>query len=198
MVARPMAEFPEIWRELPAENRHWLLTRALAATAAINVAVNAAIAWLSVADQGSVPMWGMPLVETSIFWNVIGTLFLLPSITCVLTTTAIRRDIRLGALPPLSSLRSTHRWLAALPLPRWRRGALVGAMTVALLAPPLILVLLAAGVSDLGEGQFVLCQTAFAVLLGIVVTPPIALSAMADPPVAGGDRGGLLRHDPQP
>jgi len=176
--------FASVWRELPAENRHWLLTRALVATAAINVVVNAVIAWLSVAGQGPVPMWGLPLVETSIFWNVLGTLFLLPLITCVLTTTAIRRDIRRGALPPLATLRYTHRWLAALPLRRWRRGVLVGAMTVAVLAPPLVLVLAAAGPGDLGEGRFVLCQTVFAVLLGIVVTPPIALCAMADPPVA--------------
>lgn len=171
-----------VWGELPPANRHWLLTRALAATAAINVVVNAAIAWLSVAGQGSVPMWGAPLVETSIFWDVVGTLFLLPLITCVLTTTAIRADIRSGSLPPLTELRSAHRWLASLPLPRWRRGAVVGALAVIALAPPLVLVLVASGLSDLDEGQFVLCQTGFAVLLGVMVTPPIALCAMADPP----------------
>ncbi|HVY79166.1 MAG TPA: hypothetical protein VG898_11725 [Solirubrobacterales bacterium] len=172
------------WRELPAENRNWLLTRALLATAAINVVVNAAIAWLGVAGQGEVRMWGVPLVETSIFWNVVGTLFLLPLITCVLTTTAIRRDIRRGALPPLARLRSMPHWLADLPLSRWRRGVVAGALAVAVLAPPLVLALLAVGPGELGEGQFVLCQTVFAVLLGTVVTPPLALCAMTDPPSA--------------
>lgn len=187
-----------VWGELPPANRQWLLTRALAATVVINVVVNAAIAWLSVAGQGSVSMWGAPLVETSIFWNVVGTLFLLPLITCVLTTTAIRADIRSGSLPPLTELRSAHRWLASLPFPRWRRGAVVGALAVVMLAPPLILVLVAADFGDLDAGQFVLCQTVFAVLLGVVVTPPIALCAMADPPAAGSGRRGLLRHDPRP
>lgn len=187
-----------VWQELPAANRRWLITRALAATVAINVVVNAAIAWLSVAGQGSVSMWGVPLVETSIFWNIVGTLFLLPLITCVLTTTAIRADIRSGSLPPLTGLRSAPNWLASLPFPRWRRGAVVGALAVIALAPPLVLVLVASGLGDLDEGQFVLCQTCFAVLLGVMVTPPIALCAMADPPAAGGGRRSLLRDDPGP
>jgi hypothetical protein len=163
---------------------------------AINVVVNAVIAWLSVAGQGSVSMWGAPLIETSIFWNVVGTLFLLPLITCVLTTTAIRADIRHGSLPPLTGLRSTHPWLATLPSPRWRRGVAVGALAVATLAPPLVLALVAFDPGDLDEGQFVLCQTVFAVLLGIVVTPPIAVLAMADPDPAGDGQGGL-RDDPR-
>jgi hypothetical protein len=55
----------------------------------------------------------------------------------------------------------------------------------------------ASGFGDLDEGQLVLCQTGFAVLLGIVVTPPIALCAMADPDTARIGRRGLLRHDPR-
>jgi hypothetical protein len=186
-----------LWQELPAANQRWLITRALVATVAINTVVNATIAWLSVAGQDSIPMWGAPLVETSIFWNVIGTLFLLPLITCVLTTMAIRADIRSGSLSSLSELRATHGWLAALPVSRWRRGAAIGVLAVSTLAPPLLLVLVGAGPGDLDQGQFVLCQTVFAVLLGIVVTPPIALCAMADPDVTDSSRQGSLRHDPR-
>jgi hypothetical protein len=178
------------WGKLPPANRHWLLVNALVATAAINVIVNASIAWLGVSGQDTVSMWGVPLVETSIFWNVIGTLFLLPAITCVLTTTAIRRDVRRGAVVPLDWLRPAHRRVAALPLPRWRRALVFGALSAVALAPPLVLVLLAAGVTDLTKDRFVICQTAFAVVLGILVTPPIALCAMADPHP--------LRHDPAP
>jgi hypothetical protein len=185
-----------VWQQLPAANRRWLITRALVATAAINTVVNAAIAWLSVAGQDSVPMWGAPLVETSIFWNVVGTLFLLPLITCVLTTMAIRADIRRGSLASLGGLHAADRRLAALPLSRWRRGAAIGALAVLVLAPPLVLALVAADPGDLDRGQFVLCQTVFAVLLGIVVTPPIAVLAMADPDPAGSRRG-RLRDDPR-
>jgi hypothetical protein len=179
-----------VWGELPAPNRRWLVVNALLVTMVINVLVNAAIAWLGVEGQDTVTMWGVPLAETSIFWNVVGTLFLLPLLTCVLTTTAIRRDVRRGAMAPLDRLRATHPRLAGLPLPRWRRGTLLGALVTVVLAPPLILVLLIAGLTDLSRDQFVVCQTAFAVLLGVLVTPPIALFAMADPPA--------LRHDPAP
>jgi hypothetical protein len=180
-----------VWEELPTPNRRWLVVNALVVTIAINVVVNAAIAWLSVKGQDTVSMWGVPLAETSVFWNLVGTLFLLPMITCVLTTTAIRRDVRRDTLAPLDRLRTTHRWLAALPLSRWRRGVVLGVLLAAVLTPPIVLALAALGFPDLSLEQFVVAQTIFAVLLGIAVTPPIALFAMVDPyPVA-------LRDDPR-
>ncbi len=174
-------------------NRRWLVLNAFLATIAINVIVNAAISWLGVRGQSTVTMWGVPLVETSISWNVVGTLFLLPLITCVLTTTAVRRDLRRGTLTSLDWLRTTCRWLRALPLPRGRRGLVLGALVTVLLAPPVILILVLSGFPDLTRDQFVACQTAFAVALGILVTPPIALVAMADPRP---DAVPGLRHDP--
>lgn len=147
----------------------------------INALLNAAIAWLSVRGQEAVPLWGLPIVETSTFWNVVGTLFLLPLITCLLTTAAVRRDVRLGSLDSLSRLRSEHRWLTALPSSNPRRGVAFGALTVAVLGPPLILALLITGFPELTRGQFISCQTVFAVCLGALVTPAIALYAMADP-----------------
>jgi hypothetical protein len=174
-----------MWGQLPAPHRRWVVGKALLATAAINVGVNATIAWLSVRGQETVQLWGVPLMETSIFWNVVGTLFLLPAITCVLTTTAVRRDVRLGSLASLDWLRSAHRWLGALPAARLSRGIVFGAVAVVALAPPLTLVLAASGSPELTRGEFVAWQTAFAVALGAVVTPVIALYAMADPPDEG-------------
>ena len=167
---------------MPAPHRRWIVTRALLATAAINALVNAAIAWLSVLGQEAVPLWGVPILETSTFWNVVGTLFLLPLITCLLTTAAVRRDVRLGSLDSLSRLRPAHRWLAAMPQSSLRRGAVFGGVAVAVLGPPLILALLVSSFPELTREQFVVCQTAFAVCLGALVTPAIALYAMADPP----------------
>jgi hypothetical protein len=170
-----------VWSQLQKSHRRWIVINALIATAAINVVVNAAIAWLSVQGQETVPLWGMPLVETSTFWNVVGTLFLLPLITCLLITTTVRRDVRLGSLASLSHLRFTYGWLAALPPARLRRGAAFGAIAVASLAPPLILALVVSGSLELTRGQFIAYQVIFATALGVVVTPIIALYAMADP-----------------
>jgi hypothetical protein len=170
-----------VWSQLPASHRRWIILRALLATAVLNVVVNAVIAWLSVRSQPTVSLWGLPLVETSIFWNVVGTLFLLPLITCLLVTSVLWRDVRLGSLISVSHLRSTHHWLAVLPPDRLLRGVAFGAIAVAMLAPIVTLVLIASGSPELTREQFVVCQTAFAVAIGAIVTPVIALYAMADP-----------------
>lgn len=166
---------------MPASHRRWIVVKAILVTAAVNAVLNAAIASSSVSGQDGVPVWGVPLGDPSVFGNAIGTLFLLPLITCLLVTTAIRRDVRIGSLEPLGRLRSVHRWLAALPPARLRRGIALGALAVAALAPLLALALAVAGPTELTSEQFVVWQTAFAVALGALVTPAIALYAMADP-----------------
>jgi hypothetical protein len=166
--------------KLPDPNRRWIFVNALLVTALINVVVNVAIDLLSLGGRDSVPMWGAPIVGPSVLWTVIGTLFLLPRITCVLTTGAVRRDIRRGTLEPLRPDQA-HRWLAELPAGRWRRGAEIGAFAVIILAPPTLLLLAILGFPDLDRTQYVVWQTAYAVALGMIVTPLIALAAMADP-----------------
>jgi hypothetical protein len=175
------------WRELPAHNRRWFVVNGIFVTAAINVVVNVAIDLLSLGHRDSVPMWGAPLVGPSVLWTVIGTLFLLPLFTCVLATGAVRRDLRRGSLERIQP-DATHRWIAELPAGRWRRGAEIGALAVVVLAPPTLLLLAILGFPDLSRTQYVVWQTAYAVLLGMIVTPLIALAAMADPP-PGDDSG---------
>lgn len=172
---------PLVWNRLPATHRRWIILRALLVTAVSNGLINVVIAWLSVRGQETVPLWGVPLVETSTFGNVVGTLFLLPLITCLLITGVLWREVKLGSLPSVSHLRSAYPWLAALPPDRLPRGVAFGAVAVATLAPILTLALIVSGFPELTRGQFVVCQTAFAVAIGAIVTPVIALYAMADP-----------------
>jgi hypothetical protein len=49
-----------------------------------------------------------------------------------------------------------------------------------MLAPPAILLLILTGGPKLTGGEFIVSQTALAVALGAIVTPLIALHAMAD------------------
>jgi hypothetical protein len=168
------------WRELPAPNRRWLVVNAVLVTAVINVVVNYLIARGAVVGRDSVPMWGVPLVEPSVFWDLIGTLFFLPLITGALTTAAIRRDIRRGALEQVAPLSDVHPRLATPG--RWRRGAAFGGLAVVALAPGLLILLTALGFPELSKSQFVAWHTGFAVVLGMLVTPPLALLAMAEDP----------------
>lgn len=168
------------WRELPAPNRRWLIVNALLATAAINALVNWLIALMAVGDHDTVPMWGAPLVEPSIFWDLIGTLLLLPLITGALTTAAIHRDVRRGALEPLG-----QGFAGRGGAPGWQRGAELGGVAVAGTAPPLLLILAVLGFPELSSEAFVAWHTGFAVVLGVLVTPPLAILAMADPEDGG-------------
>jgi hypothetical protein len=169
------------WRRLPAPNRRWIVVNAIVVTAAINLIVNAILTSLAVEGRDAVPIWGVPLAEPSVFGSAIGTFFFLPLIACLLGTAAIRRDLRAGSLESLVGLRFAHRWLAALPDARLKRGMAFGAISVALLAPLLALALFVADPAELTAGQFVAWQTTFAVALGAIATPAIALYAMAEP-----------------
>jgi hypothetical protein len=170
-----------VWRHLPPANRRWIVVNAVIAAAAINLILNGAIDWLGVRGLDEVSVWGGPADETNFLWSTILTLFLLPLVTCALVTTAIRRDVRQGTLESLERLRTVHRWLGALPATRLRRGIAFGALAVVAVTPPLVAALLLADVSELTRQQYVVSHTALAVLLGALVTPTIALYAMAEP-----------------
>ena len=170
----------EVWRQLPAPNRRWLVVNAVFVTALINVVLNWLIARGAVGDRDTVSMWGAPLVEPSVFWDLIGTLFLLPLFTSALTAAAIRRDIRREALERIPPNAEVSPRLAAPG--RWRRGAAFGALAVVALSPGLLILLAALGFPELSKSQFVAWHTGFAVVLGMLVTPPLAVLAMADDP----------------
>ena len=119
------------WRGLPAPNRRWILVNALLVTALINVVVNAAIDLATVAGHGPIPLWEPPLVRPSTGWTVIGTLFLLPFLTCLLATAAVRSGIREGKLEAVTAAREGGPWLGALPASRRGRGAAFGLAALA-------------------------------------------------------------------
>jgi hypothetical protein len=162
---------------LPVPVRRWIVINAIVVTALINVVVNATIAWLSAIGRSRIPLWAPPLVDgPSTITDTVATIFLLPFTTCILVTAAVRRDLRRGALQPLK--RNLRLPLAHLPMSALRRGAIIGAGFLAALAPVAIAVLVAAQVSDLSVRDFVIFKVLFAVALGLVVTPVIALAAL--------------------
>jgi hypothetical protein len=165
--------------QLPAEHRRWIVLNAVLAPAAINVMLNAGLSWASAMGRDRVPLWGAPLAGgPSMIWDTIGTLFLLPLITCLLATAAVRRDQRRGSLERLRA-----RPLPLLPrLPRrpLARGAVLGTACVAVLGPPAVALLVSTDFRGLTVAHFVLYKVLISVALGMLVTPVIALYAMAD------------------
>jgi hypothetical protein len=171
-----------LWRGLPREHRRWIVLNALLVTAVINVVVNAVIAWVTIRGESNVPLWSVPLVEKpSTITDTVGTFFVLPLVTCLLATTAVWRDRRIGRLPSLGGGVPSHALLSNVPRTRVRRGVRLGAVMTIALAPISVLILVAIDFGGLTQGQFVLYKAALGVALGAAVTPVIALWAMADP-----------------
>jgi hypothetical protein len=169
------------WRELTAEHRRWLLINAVLIAAAANAVLNALIAWGSAAGEDEVPLWAIPLVEgPSVITDVVGTFFILPFLTTIVITTTLWHEMRMGKVEPLHVDRSSDPLLARMPATRVRRGAYFGLLTMLLFGPLGVLVVLALDYGDVGVGEFVLFKAIFGVVLGLVVTPFIAVAALTD------------------
>jgi hypothetical protein len=169
------------WRELLPEQRRWIVLNALFIGAAINLLANGGIAWISAIGQHRIPLWSVPLVDKpSTITDTVGTLFLLPLITCLLCTTAVWHDVATDRLRPLTGASGLEEFSAKLPARRLRRGLVVAAFCTALLAPVSVLVLVGVDFGGLSTAQFVIYKAVFGVVLGAIVTPFIAVLAMAD------------------
>lgn len=159
-------------------DRRWILVNAVAITAMVNLVVNAAVAWLTTIGVRRVPLWATPIVGgPSTIADTLGTLFVLPLVTCVLVSAAVRRDVRAGRLLPLE--RGRWRRLSHLPVGAIQRGLVLGSICLAALSAPTVAVLLVVHLGNLSDAQFVLFKALFAVALGLVATPVIAVAALA-------------------
>jgi hypothetical protein len=172
-----------LWRELSPAQRRWIYLNALLITALINLLVNAGIAWASLMGERHVPLWSVPLVEKpSTVTDTVGTFFLLPLITSLLCTTAVWYDMARGRLATFRGTAPAQALVAYLPGTRLRRGLVLGVLCTVALAPLSVLVLVAIDFAGLTTTQFVLYKAALGVVLGAIVTPVIAVRAMADGP----------------
>src|SRR5262249_17216333 len=120
----------------------------------------------------SVPLWG----QQSIAGDTIGTCFFLPLFTCLIVTRLARGQVRAGRFPPLEGTPLGLQWMPEHPF--WR-GTALGVISAVLVAPPTIALLAVLGVTEQSFWGFVLFKAVFAAGLGAVVTPLIALWAIA-------------------
>lgn len=171
-----------LWKSLPAPHRRWIVLNALLATALINLVVNGLIAFLFTRGQADVPFWARPLSETSTLADTLGTIFVLRVVTGLLATMAVWSELRSGALEPVALVEPFGRWFARLPPAGLRRGLAFGAITFVIVAPPVALVLVLIDPGTLSCPHFIAFKVAFAIALGAIVTPIIALCAMTDRP----------------
>jgi hypothetical protein len=166
------------FRRIPVEHRWWILLYAFVGPALVNPISTGIIAWIN-AGHATVPLWAVPHIGgTSTITQTVGTLFILPFVTCLLCTNGVRQQIKAARLTPLTNLPPSP--LDRLRKPMVKRAAWLGLATVVCLGPPMIVLLLVAA-PHFTRAQFVSYACLVAVLLGFVITPIVALTAMTDP-----------------
>ena len=175
------AEGATAGRELTPAHRRFLLRDAIVIAAIVNGALNALFAWLLTIGEDEVPVTAVPLAEgPSVLADSVATCFVLPFLTTLLITTVVWKELREGHLtriPPVPGSLADR-----LPKTRLRRAGWIGLLCLALFGPFAAAGVLLFDYGDIGIGEFVIYKTIFGVVLGALVTPPIARAAFGDEP----------------
>jgi hypothetical protein len=178
-----------VWGALSPDHRRWFFWQTIVIAAIVNAILNALIAWIVTLGEEEVPLWAIPLVEgPSVIVDTVGTFFVLTFLTTLAVTTAVWHELegeRLGRLEVHRRLPFADR----VPPTRRRRATMLGLLCMALLGPPAVVALIALDFGDLSIGDFVLYKAIFGVVLGLMVTPIVALLAF-------GDERGAARVEP--
>ena len=165
---------------LPADHRRWVVRYGLVGTAGTNVVINATFAWVASIGRTRVPAWTVPLVGgPSIIGSTLELLAVSPLATSVICTTCIRLYQRRGLrLLGSSELLPPVHHLIVGPV---RRDIRLAAASAAAFAPLIVLVGLVGVGRGLSRAGFIASQSLTGMLLGALITPLVALAAMAEP-----------------
>lgn len=169
----------------PAQ-RTFIVNEQTIVPAVFNLALNAGLGWVVFRKLEQVPLWGDP----SIAGDLIGTLFLLPFLTCLIVTPLVKRAARSGKVDWVSFAPSEHPVLRLFPRSVWLRAALVGFGSVLLFAVPFLALLSAIGVEGWAPMTMVIAKGIYAGLIAALCTPYLALYALATgvEPAAGNEQ----------
>jgi hypothetical protein len=155
-----------------------VVVSATVGAAVVNLVINAAVGLMEARGQHRIPIWGISAVHPSIITDSLGTLISLPLFTCLICTTALHRDGQLPKVEPAA----LGRLLSLAGVSLGRRAIRMAAITFVAIGPPMVLVLILVTRSGMTHTGFVIYHVALTVVLGVIVTPLVALLAMAAGP----------------
>lgn len=167
---------------LSAPNRRWIIRYALLMTAVVNLVVNGLLAWLTTIGRSHLGLIGAPLFGApNLITDTLGTFVILPITTSVLFSAGVRGYRRRGLLDPTTLAEfGPTRLLLRLPSSDWRAGLVLGAVSVVLFAPATCAVLVGLAGGGVSRESFVIYKVLLGVALGAVITPVVAVRAMAE------------------
>lgn len=144
----------------------------------INFTITIVLGLLTFTGSTTVSTWALDKGAAA---DSIGTCYFLPAITGLICTQIVRGHVRRGVIPQLPLDEAPHwvRWFRGHLLWRATKFGIVGLTVMS--GPVLSAYGLFAG-DTIPTMRFLLIKVAFAVALGIVVTPLIALVALTDEP----------------
>jgi hypothetical protein len=156
-----------------------VLLNALGFTAGLNLIINTAIAWVWSVDHVSIPAWSLPLIGgPSTFGGLITILVVLPIITSVIGTISIRTFQSAGL--PLLQPNEVPLRVQRLIVGSIRRGLRLAIVSVVAFGPLVVLVGVLGPDHDVSRFDYVCSQALSGVFLGAVITPLVAMAAMAE------------------
>jgi hypothetical protein len=142
----------------------------------INLSLNLGIAILLFKGIDPVPLWGNP----GIALDILATAFLLPWLTVLIVAPIARAEMKKGTIErfreELGSIRCSY--LRFMPKGVLAQSMIIGIGTTVIVAPAMVGILDAAGVSEMSHNAFIAYKTAFATVLTFPVSPVVWLSAM--------------------
>jgi hypothetical protein len=175
-TAAPLDVAPATRLGMTAPQLRFVLIEQGLGAAVVNFVIDGAIGWLLFRGVDPVPFWGDP----SIAADTIGTSFILAFLTTMIVTTLARSRVRGGVLTTITAARLRPRLLASLPRNTFLRALVLGATCAATAAPLMLLVLHLVGVDAMPHGAFLLFNASYAAVLGGLVTPLVAVAALAE------------------
>jgi hypothetical protein len=162
--------------QLNPAQRGYLLVGQVIVPVILNVVLNGAIGFAMFRGASEVPLLG----SQSIVGDTLGTGFFLPAITCLIVTPLVRGHVRKGTAEPMRG--ALPAWLAAFRRTLVPRAVALGLAGVGVAGALLLALSALLGVESLAFVPFLGFKAVFAGLLGGLVTPLIALLALADRP----------------
>jgi cytochrome P450 len=141
--------------------------------AVINFLLNGFVAWLIYGSSVIIPL---PTLSV----DTLLTCFLIPFLTCLIVAPIMRQLVRQGDMAAVAWQRADTVWLRWLPQGKWARALAIGLVSAVLGTLLISGFLRLLSLEGLPGSTFVWFKAGYTAVLAAIVTPLLALAALAD------------------
>jgi hypothetical protein len=156
--------------------RFYVVVRNGFGAALVNALLNGAIGWGLTRGLSEFPIWRTPGVAVDLIFTAFGITFG----TCLVLPLQTKRDFHRGLVTLPEIAPGVSALIRRFPAGLFRRAVVLGAVSIPVFAPPVLVALAVSGAAAMGRVPFVELKAAFSAIQGGVVTPFIVLAILAD------------------